>query len=82
MASGTYRESVRVSTPGLTLRGMGRRARSSTPAATKAADACAADGNGICVLGTKDRKVEDVTVASLTVTGFTRTGVCAAAPTG
>lgn len=76
VASGTYRESVRVSTPRLTLRGMGPRTVIA-PAATKAADGCA-DGNGICVLGTKDRKVEGVTVAELTVTGFTGSGVFAA----
>ncbi|MEU8651724.1 right-handed parallel beta-helix repeat-containing protein [Streptomyces sp. NPDC048737] len=107
---GTYRESVTVTTPGLTLRGLGRgvviqpaaakttgktatkttdkstgRAtdKSTGRAATgkdaaKATDTCAAAGNGICVVGTKNRKLEDVTLASLTVTGFTRSGVYAA----
>lgn len=97
VASGTYRESVRVSTPGITLRGMGRGtvvepAEKPAPAAEKPAqaaekpapapaekvvDGCADSGNGICVIGTKDRKVEDVTVAALTVTGFAGSGVYA-----
>ncbi|MFJ4624154.1 right-handed parallel beta-helix repeat-containing protein [Streptomyces sp. NPDC088812] len=152
---GTYRESVRVTTPGLTLRGVGRgvvlepatRPASTTqpaagttqtagtpqtaagttqpaagttqPAGTpqtadqqaatrqtatrpadpkkaagkdagkaagkdagkgtgKAAAGCAEAGNGICVEGTKDRRLEGVTITSLTVTGFARTGVSAA----
>jgi nitrous oxidase accessory protein NosD len=75
VASGTYRESVRITTDGLTLRGMGR-GTVVVPATTKAAESCA-DGNGICVAGTKDRKVEDVTVAGLTVAGFTGSGVFA-----
>ncbi|MEU0117940.1 right-handed parallel beta-helix repeat-containing protein [Streptomyces bobili] len=78
---GTYRESVTVTTPGLTLRGVGRGVVIE-PAAAKAAGTCAAGGNGICVVGTKERKVEDVTLASLTVTGFTRSGVYAAATDG
>ncbi|WP_086768520.1 right-handed parallel beta-helix repeat-containing protein [Streptomyces bobili] len=78
---GTYRESVTVTTPGLTLRGVGRGVVIE-PAAAKAAGTCAAGGNGICVVGTKERKVEDVTLASLTVTGFTRSGVYATATDG
>ncbi|MEV6618576.1 right-handed parallel beta-helix repeat-containing protein [Streptomyces sp. NPDC051051] len=91
IAPGTYRESVTVTTPGLTLRGVGRgvvirpaaakatktTAKSTGGAAAKAADTCAAAGNGICVVGKKNRKLEDVTLASLTVTGFTRSGVYA-----
>ncbi|MFF1549359.1 nitrous oxide reductase family maturation protein NosD [Streptomyces sp. NPDC058291] len=80
LALGAYHESVTVSTPGLTLRGMGRRTvLEPAPAAGKAAGACAAGGNGICVVGTKNHRVEDVTVAGLTVSGFTRTGVYASA---
>ncbi|MGX1268462.1 right-handed parallel beta-helix repeat-containing protein [Streptomyces phaeoluteigriseus] len=75
---GTYRESVTVTTPGLTLRGVGRGVVIQ-PAAGKAAGTCAAGGNGICVVGTEEHKVEDVTLASLTVTGFTRSGVYATA---
>ncbi|MER6416732.1 right-handed parallel beta-helix repeat-containing protein [Streptomyces humidus] len=93
---GVYHESVTLSTPGLTLRGMGRhtvlepaavtgkaagaaKAASTGKASGAAAGACAADGNGICVVGTKDHRVKDVTVAALTVSGFTRTGVHATA---
>ncbi|MEU9166740.1 right-handed parallel beta-helix repeat-containing protein [Streptomyces sp. NPDC048420] len=88
VTSGTYRESVKVTTPGITLRGMGRStviepATTTTAATTeKAANTCAAGGNGICVIGTKDKNVEGVTVASLTVTGFAKTGVFATATDG
>ncbi|MFK4099344.1 nitrous oxide reductase family maturation protein NosD [Streptomyces sp. NPDC019531] len=81
LTSGTYHESVKVTTPGITLRGMGR-STVIEPATTKAANSCAAEGNGICVIGAKDRDVEGVTVASLTVTGFTSTGVFAMATDG
>ncbi|MFJ8085658.1 nitrous oxide reductase family maturation protein NosD [Streptomyces sp. NPDC096205] len=79
LTAGTYHESVKVTTSGLTLRGLGRSTviRPATEKAT--ANSCAAAGNGICVMGAKDRNVEDVTVASLTVTGFTGTGVFALA---
>ncbi|MEH0553511.1 MULTISPECIES: right-handed parallel beta-helix repeat-containing protein [unclassified Streptomyces] len=120
VAFGTYRESVTVKTPGLTLRGMGRGtvirpaavsgaaaagtagtatgagaakpatkpaakpaakpgAKPAAKPAVKAAEGCAESGNGVCVLGTKEQHVEDVTVANLTVTGFTRSGVYAMA---
>ncbi|MGQ4485496.1 nitrous oxide reductase family maturation protein NosD [Streptomyces sp. SAS_281] len=75
---GTYRESVRISTPGLTLRGSGD-ATVIMPAAGRAAsgDDCAGAGNGICVLGTADDTVDGVTVRSLRVTGFARSGLWA-----
>jgi hypothetical protein len=76
VASGTYHESVKVTTPGLTLRGMGRDTVIK-PGTDKAAHSCAEAGNGICVTGTADRDLEDVTIANLTVTGFPRTGVYA-----
>ncbi|MFE2261970.1 right-handed parallel beta-helix repeat-containing protein [Streptomyces griseosporeus] len=90
---GTYRESVKVTTPGITLRGTGRETvirPGSTPVtqtvtgtrAPRAAAGCAENGNGICVIGTKDKNVEDVTVADLTVTGFARSGVFAMASEG
>ncbi|KOU56444.1 hypothetical protein ADK57_42410 [Streptomyces sp. MMG1533] len=87
VAPGTFHESVKVTTPGLTLRGMGRRtviepAEKKAVGTKKAANSCAEGGNGICVVGTKDRKVEGVTVASLTVTGFTANGVFATATDG
>ncbi|MFF4505801.1 nitrous oxide reductase family maturation protein NosD [Streptomyces sp. NPDC001401] len=78
VAPGTFHESVKVTTPGLTLRGMGR-STVIEPSVKKAANSCAEGGNGICVVGTKDRNLEGVTVASLTVTGFARTGVFAMA---
>lgn len=78
VAPGTYHESVKVSTPGITLRGTGR-GTVIEPATKKAANSCAEGGNGICVVGTKDRNVKGVTVASLTVTGFAGSGVLARA---
>jgi nitrous oxidase accessory protein NosD len=101
LASGTFHESVKVGTPGLTLRGMGSRTvlkpdpRVSTGAtaagtsttnaaapAPKVPKSCAAGGYGICVLGTKHRDVKDVTIASLTVTGFAKAGVLSMATDG
>ncbi|MER6347394.1 right-handed parallel beta-helix repeat-containing protein [Streptomyces sp. NPDC001595] len=81
VTTGTYHQSVKVTTSGLSLRGMGRDTVI-RPSADKAADACAASGNGICVEGTKDRAVRDVTVASLTVTGFAKSGVSAVSTDG
>ncbi|MEV5955127.1 right-handed parallel beta-helix repeat-containing protein [Streptomyces sp. NPDC051987] len=85
--AGTYHESVKVTTPGLTLRGMGadtvlkpaKKAKSTAKKATE--KSCAALGNGICVVGAKKQPVEDVTIAHLTVTGFSRTGVMAVGTT-
>ncbi|MGW5656108.1 right-handed parallel beta-helix repeat-containing protein [Streptomyces humi] len=81
---GTYRESVKVTTPGLTLRGMGpgtvlqpAKKAKATKKSAAAQKSCAEMGNGICVVGTKSKPVEDVTIARLTVTGFSRTGVMA-----
>ncbi|MGW3949655.1 right-handed parallel beta-helix repeat-containing protein [Streptomyces sp. NPDC004752] len=74
LTPGTYRESVTVRTPRLTLRGMGQ-GTVLRPPAEKAATKCAESGNGICVVGAKTRSVEGVTVADLTVTGFPRAGV-------
>ncbi|MEU5716425.1 right-handed parallel beta-helix repeat-containing protein [Streptomyces sp. NPDC020403] len=75
---GTYRESVRITKPGLTLLGTGGRTVI-VPAATgtKAAGTCAAAGNGICVVGTKGHTVDGVTVRSLTVSGFAKSGIWA-----
>ncbi|MEW2625672.1 right-handed parallel beta-helix repeat-containing protein [Streptomyces sp. NPDC048106] len=83
---GTYRESVTISTPGITLRGLGAStviepaAKTAAPGTasktdTKATKSCAEGGNGICVIGTKTKNVEGVTVADLKVTGFSRAGV-------
>ncbi|MFR9794394.1 nitrous oxide reductase family maturation protein NosD [Streptomyces sp. MS06] len=86
---GTYRQSVKITTPGLTLRGVGRDTVISpgdtkvAPAADRAAaTGCAEGGNGICVVGSKDRDVRGVTVADLTVTGFTSTGLFSMATDG
>jgi nitrous oxidase accessory protein NosD len=79
---GTYHESVKVSTPGLTLRGVGRSTVIKPSTKKAAANTCAEDGNGICVIGTKDENVRGVTVADLTVTGFTHTGVFSMATDG
>lgn len=79
---GVYHESVKVSTPRLTLRGTGR-STVIMPSTKKAADnTCAEGGNGICVIGTKDENVKGITVSDLTVTGFTRTGVFSMATDG
>ncbi|MGW7242049.1 right-handed parallel beta-helix repeat-containing protein [Streptomyces sp. NPDC054804] len=86
--AGTYHESVKVTTPSLTLRGVGpktvlqpaTKSKKSKKAMAKKAAAeksCAEMGNGICVVGAKNKPVEDVTIAQLTVTGFSRTGVMA-----
>ncbi|MFS0695482.1 nitrous oxide reductase family maturation protein NosD [Streptomyces nitrosporeus] len=76
---GTYRESVLITKPGLTLQGAGDRTVIA-PAVAKAGAAdgtCAKAGNGICVIGTKSRTVDDVSIRSLTVSGFARNGVWA-----
>jgi hypothetical protein len=76
---GTYRESVLITKPGLTLLGTRGRTVLAPPAAdgAKAANACATGGNGICVIGTKARTVDDVSIRSLTVSGFDKSGVWA-----
>ena len=100
--AGIYHESVKVTTPGITLRGEGRytvlepAAPTKKPAkkpagsrkpvkkpakkaarAARAEKSCAEQGNGICVVGAKNNPVQDVTVAALTVKGFSRIGVFA-----
>ncbi|MFF3336846.1 nitrous oxide reductase family maturation protein NosD [Streptomyces sp. NPDC002888] len=92
LTPGTYRESVRVTTSGLTLRGVGRStvlqpgttnatadatAHTRPKAAAKAADSCARAGNGICVEGADGNPVEGTTVASLTLSGFAKNGLWA-----
>ncbi|GAA2985165.1 MULTISPECIES: right-handed parallel beta-helix repeat-containing protein [Streptomyces] len=75
---GTYRESVQITKPGLTLRGTGGRTVITPPAAgAKSAHACATGGNGICVVGGASRTVDDVSIRSLTVSGFSGNGVWA-----
>ncbi|WP_427166138.1 right-handed parallel beta-helix repeat-containing protein [Streptomyces sp. C1-1] len=77
---GTYHESVKVTTPHLTLRGTGR--ETVVEPGTDKTGACAARGNGICVIGAKGHDLRGVTVADLTVTGFGHTGVFAMATDG
>lgn len=81
--AGTYRESVTVKTPGLTLRGVDHRTviqppkkkTKSAPRGSKASVTCLAAGNGICVVGAKNKPLKDVTVTDLKVTGFAKNGV-------
>ena len=76
LTAGTFRQSVRVTRSGLTLRGMGR-STVIKPAAGKAQNSCAKAGDGICVEGTKDRPVEGTTIASLTLSGFAKNALWA-----
>ncbi|MEV5430808.1 right-handed parallel beta-helix repeat-containing protein [Streptomyces sp. NPDC052701] len=77
LTSGTFRESVRVTTSRLTLRGMGAGRTVIAPPAKKAANGCAQAGNGICVEGTPSRPVERTAVTSLTLSGFAKNGLWA-----
>ncbi|MEV5971571.1 right-handed parallel beta-helix repeat-containing protein [Streptomyces sp. NPDC051921] len=77
LSPGTYRESVLITTPNLTLRGTGGLPTLIVPGPAGADNACAKAGHGICVTGTKDRPVEGVTVRSLTLRGFTKSGLWA-----
>ena len=77
---GTYRGSVRITTPGLTLRGSGP-ASVITPG-TGTENACATAGHGVCVVGTEAAPLSDVTVEALAVTGFTKNGIDASGTTG
>ncbi|MGV9314250.1 right-handed parallel beta-helix repeat-containing protein [Streptomyces sp. NPDC003691] len=81
VAPGTYRESVEITTSGITLRGAGPGTVISPPAAAettgRAASACATAGNGICVTGTETAEVTGVTIRSLTLSGFTKGGLWA-----
>ncbi|CAM5402306.1 hypothetical protein SCANM63S_10177 [Streptomyces canarius] len=73
----------RAKTAGLTLRGAGPGPRTQPPKkktkpaphGKKAAVTCLSDGNGICVVGGKNKPVKDVTVSDLKVTGFAKSGV-------
>ncbi|MEV5681383.1 MULTISPECIES: right-handed parallel beta-helix repeat-containing protein [unclassified Streptomyces] len=81
---GTYRESVLITTPDLTLTGSGDRTvimpgttagKTAGKAAGATVDACAGGGNGICVIGTSAKPVGGVHIRSLTVSGFDRSGI-------
>lgn len=77
IAAGTYTESVRITTSGLTLRGEGSRTVLKPSTSAAEAGSCAAAGNGICVLGTEKQPVEGVQVLSLRLSGFDRNGLWA-----
>ncbi|WP_055490532.1 nitrous oxide reductase family maturation protein NosD [Streptomyces sp. TP-A0356] len=74
LSAGTYRESIRVTTSGVTLRGMGRNTVIS-PGKASSKNACAKAGNGICVEGRDGHPVQDITVTSLTLSGFPKNGL-------
>ncbi|MEU9775014.1 right-handed parallel beta-helix repeat-containing protein [Streptomyces sp. NPDC047968] len=78
LAAGTYRQSVRITTPGLTLRGSGADTVLRPAPGTAAAGSCAADGNGVCVEGTREAPVAGVSIRSLALDGYPRNGLWAA----
>ena len=75
---GTYRGSVLVTIPNLTIRGVGG-GSVIVPAArgTAPRNVCARAGHGICVLGRAGRPVSGVHIDSLTVAGFPKNGISA-----
>ncbi|MEU0368967.1 right-handed parallel beta-helix repeat-containing protein [Streptomyces sp. NPDC006283] len=78
IAAGTYKESVRITKPRLTLQGAGARTVIKPAAKPAKTDSCAAAGNGICVLGTKVQPLEKVRIRSLRLSGFAKNGIWAA----
>ncbi|MEU6986722.1 right-handed parallel beta-helix repeat-containing protein [Streptomyces sp. NPDC046324] len=76
LSPGTYRESVRITTSNVTLRGSTVFPTVLVPDAADT-DVCAKAGHGICVTGTDGNPVEGVTVRSLTVRGFAKNGLWA-----
>ncbi|MFD3992879.1 nitrous oxide reductase family maturation protein NosD [Streptomyces sp. NPDC058583] len=77
LSPGTYRESVRITTSNLTLRGSTVFPTVLVPGEAAADDTCAKAGHGLCVTGTAARPVEGVTVRSLQLKGFTKNGLWA-----
>ncbi|RVU22358.1 DUF1565 domain-containing protein [Streptomyces antnestii] len=77
LAPGTYHESVSITVSGVTLRGSGAGSTVIVPGTSSTDSACAKAGNGICVTGKEGAPVEDVTVRSLTLRGFAKTGLWA-----
>jgi nitrous oxidase accessory protein NosD len=75
IAPGTYRESVQVTVPDLTLTGAGESTVISPPATSGSQNACAKAGRGICVTGTAETKLTGVNIRSLTVQGFSKDGI-------
>jgi nitrous oxidase accessory protein NosD len=76
LAPGTYRESVRITTSDLTLRGSGPDTVL-MPATGRTGNDCAREGHGICVSGTDGRPVTGAAVHSLTLRGFKQNGLWA-----
>jgi nitrous oxidase accessory protein NosD len=77
LSPGTYHESVRITVPGLTLRGWSARSTVIVPGPSSADSTCAKAGHGICVTGKDSSPVTDVTVRSLTLRGFAKNGLWA-----
>ncbi|MEV6651952.1 right-handed parallel beta-helix repeat-containing protein [Streptomyces sp. NPDC051219] len=77
ISPGTYRESVLITKPNLTLRGAGARTVIVPGAAKRSANACAQAGNGICVMGTEKATVDGVRIRALTLSGFKKNGIWA-----
>jgi nitrous oxidase accessory protein NosD len=79
LAPGTYRGSVLVTVPDVTIRGAGARSVIIPAARGSAAgkSACARAGHGICVTGKAGHRVEGVSIESLTVAGFPKNGISA-----
>ncbi|MFF9489347.1 nitrous oxide reductase family maturation protein NosD [Streptomyces sp. NPDC014676] len=82
LAPGTYRQSVDIRKPDITLRGHGAGRTVLAPAAKAGESACAKAGNGICVTGTDKSPVENVTVRSLTLRGYAENGLWATGTDG
>ncbi|MGY0065734.1 right-handed parallel beta-helix repeat-containing protein [Streptomyces sp. QTS137] len=77
LSPGIYKESVDITTPDVTLRGSGADRTVLVPGTDADRGACAGAGHGICVTGTDKAPLEDVTVRSLTLRGFTQNGLWA-----
>ncbi|GGP97777.1 hypothetical protein GCM10010266_21330 [Streptomyces griseomycini] len=77
LAPGTHEGSVDITTSNLTLRGYGAHRTVLVPGTDAGKGACAEAGNGICVTGTDKKPVERVTVHSLALRGFEKSGLWA-----
>lgn len=74
LRAGVYRENVQITKDRLTLRGVGRTTVLTAPDKASA-NACGKAGHGVCVTGTAQRRVKNVHIRSLTVTGFPKNGI-------
>ncbi|MGW2252890.1 right-handed parallel beta-helix repeat-containing protein [Kitasatospora sp. NPDC001660] len=77
---GTYRGSVRITTPGLTLRGSGPVSMIVPGDGTE--NACAASGHGLCVAGPEDAPLRGLTIEAMDVSGFRKNGIDITGTTG